>query len=107
MIHVLATVLIKEECLPQALDCYRYLVPLVLEKEAGCIEYTPTMDHDLGLANQNRTPTRILVTERWQSEEDFRAHLGMPHCVEFRARIQPCLAEGITVTVTRPALELR
>ncbi len=106
MIHVLATVLLKEGCLPDALDCYRYLVPQVLEKEPGCLEYTPTVDHDLGLVNQDKEPTRILVAERWQSETDFRAHLAMPHCVEFRARITPYLAERISVSVTRPALEL-
>lgn len=106
MIHVLATVLIKDGCLPEALDCYQYLVPQVLEKEPGCLEYVPTVDHDLGLANQDRVPARILVAERWQSETDFRAHLTMPHCVEFRARIAPYLAEGISVLITRPALEM-
>ena len=106
MIHVLATVLIKEGHLPEALDCYRYLVPQVLEKEPGCLEYIPTVDHDLGLANQDRAPTRILVAERWQSETDFRAHLAMPHCAEFRARIAPYLAERISVSITRPALEM-
>ena len=106
MIHVLATVQIKEGCLPEALNCYRYLVPKVLENEPGCLEYTPTVDHDLGLANQDRAPARILVAERWQSETDFRAHLAMPHCVEFRRRIAPYLAERISIPVTRPALEL-
>ena len=107
MIHVLATVPIKEGGLPDALNCYRYLVPLVLEKEPGCLEYTPTVDHNLELPNQSTNPDRILVTERWRSEADFRAHLAMPHCVEFRARIRPYLADAITITATRPALELR
>ena len=105
MIHVLATVLVKEDRFSEALDCYRYLVPLVFEKEPGCFEYTPTIDHDLGLANQDKNLARILVIERWRSEEDFRKHLAMAHCVEFRARIRPYLAEGITVAITRPALE--
>lgn len=106
MIHVLATVLIKEGCLPDALNCYRYLVPLVLEKEPGCFEYMPTTDRNLGLPNQNTNPDRILVTERWRSEEDFRAHLKMPHSAEFRSRIQPYLVKGITVDVTCTALAL-
>ena len=107
MIYVLATALVKEKCLAEALECYRYLVPLVLEKEPGCLEYTPTLNHHLGLSNQDKAPGRILQTERWHRVEDFHAQLGMPHCVEFRARIQPCLFEGIRVTATRPALELR
>lgn len=104
MIHVLATVPVKQGCLPDALNCYRLLVPLVLAKESGCLEYTPTVDHDLALPNQRTNPDRILVTERWRSEADFRAHLAMPHCAEFRARMRPYLAEAITITVTRPAL---
>ena len=106
MIHVLATVLVKKGCLSDALNCYRYLVPLVLEKESGCIEYSPTLDYSLGISNQSINPDRILVTERWRSEQDFRAHLAMPHCEEFRTRIQPYLAEGITVEVTCAALML-
>lgn len=104
MIHVLATVLVKEGSLPDALNCYRFLVPLVLENESGCIEYTPTVDRDLRLPNQSTNPDRILVTERWRSEADFRAHLAMPHCAEFRTRIQPYLADPITITATRSAL---
>lgn len=104
MIYVLATALIREGRLLDALDCYRYLVPIVLSEESGCLEYTPTTDRNLGLANQNTDPGRILVLERWRSEEDFRAHLAMPHCAEFRSRIQPCLAEPITVKVICAAL---
>ena len=106
MIHVVATVMIKQGCLPQALACYRYLLPLVREMEPGCIEYAPTMDRDLGLDNQDRSPARILVSERWQSEQDFRAHLALPHCIEFRARIRPYLAEEITITVSSSVFEL-
>ena len=103
MIHVIATALVKKGCLTDALDCYRDLVPQVLDKESGCLEYSPTLDRNLGLANQTTVPQRILVVERWRTEEDFRAHLAMAHCAEFRSRIAPYLVARISVEVTAPA----
>ena len=104
MIHVFATVKIRAGCLEQALDCYRYLVPEVMEYEPGCLDYVPTTDLDLGLPNQDRNGCTIFVSERWKSEEDFRAHLLMAHCIEFRKRITPYLDEGIRVRVTQPVI---
>jgi quinol monooxygenase YgiN len=104
MIHVLAFVSVKPQMMAGALDCYRVLVPKVLACEPGCIEYTPTIDCDLGLPNQELGPCTIVVNERWRSIDDFRAHLAAPHSAEFRASIKPCI-EKIVVKVMRPALE--
>ena len=104
MIHVVATALIKEGCLTDALNCYRDLVPQVLGKESGCLEYSPTLDRNLGLANQTTVPHRILVVERWRTEQDFRDHLAMAHCAEFRSRIAPHFVAPISIEITAPAL---
>jgi quinol monooxygenase YgiN len=103
MIRVLAFVSLKPQTLASALECYRVLVPKVMANEPGCIEYTPTVDCDLGLPNQEMHPDTIVVTERWRSIEDFRAHLVAPHSVEFRAAIKE-YAEKIVVKVTQRAL---
>jgi len=104
MIYVVASVRIRKEHLEQALDCYRELVPAVLQNEPGCLEYVPTVDVDIGLPNQEKDAGLILVSERWKSIDDFRAHLGMPHCVVFRAKIELLLAAKITVRIGRSAL---
>ena len=104
MIHVFAQVRIKPGMLARALAAYRDLVPRVLAGEPGCVEYEPTVDIDLELPNQERDADRILVSERWLSVADFRAHLTMPHSVDFRSAIAPCLAERITVRITHGAL---
>ena len=52
MIHVLAFVRVKPQALAAALACYRAFVPRVIANEPGCLEYTPTVDCDLGLRNQ-------------------------------------------------------
>ncbi len=103
MIHVLAVVSVKPQMLSGALDCYRVFVPKVLASEPGCIDYTPTVDCDLGLPNQELGPDTIVVNERWQSIDDFRAHLAAPHSAEFRAAIKRYI-EKIVVKVMRPAL---
>lgn len=104
MIYVVASVKVRSECLGQALDCYRELVPAVLELEPGCLDYVPTIDVDTGLPNQEKDRSLILVSERWKSVEDFRAHLDMPHSAAFRMKMEPLLAEKITVRVARSAL---
>ena len=101
MIYVFATARIKAGHLPEALACYQQLVPVVLANEPGCLEYSPTLNFDLGLPNQEGDDRQIHVLERWHSVEDFRAHLGMAHCLEFRKRIAPCLEEGIRVRITQ------
>lgn len=104
MIYVFASVKVRRECLDQALDCYRELVPAVLQCEPGCLEYVPTVSVDTGLPNQENDDCLILVAERWRSLEDFKAHLGMPHSAAFRTNMEPLLAARITVSVVRSAL---
>ncbi len=104
MIHVFASVRVKPECLAQALECYREFVPAVLQYEAGCLQYVPTVDVDMGLPNQEINECLIVVAERWKTVQDFRNHLGMPHSAAFRAKMEPLLAAGITVRVARSSL---
>ena len=103
MIRVFASVSIRPGCLRQALDCYRFLVPAVMAKEAGCLEYVPLVDLDLNLHNQDKDEASILVSECWQSVADFKAHLAMDHCVVFRGMIAPYLSRGIRIRVMQEA----
>lgn len=104
MIYVLASVKTKPGMVSRALDFYRVLVPQVMANEAGCLEYVPTADLDLGLPNQTLDHDQIVVTERWRTIEDFRAHLDMPHSIAFRSNIQHLLAERITIKITQSAI---
>jgi quinol monooxygenase YgiN len=104
MIYVFATVKTKPGMVSRALDFYRALVPQVIANEAGCLEYVPTTDLDLGFPNQTLDSDMIVVTERWMTIKDFRAHLDMPHSIEFRSSIQSILAERITIRITQSAI---
>ncbi|MEI7432512.1 MAG: putative quinol monooxygenase [Betaproteobacteria bacterium] len=103
MIHVLAFVSIKPGMMAQALTVYRTLVREVMANEPGCLEYSPTTDCDLGLINQQKNPDMILVTERWKSVDDFKAHLDAPHVIKFRFAIREYL-DQIVIRITRDAL---
>ena len=75
-----------------------------MANEAGCVEYVPTTELDPGFPNQTLDTNMIVVTERWRTIEDFRAHLDMPHSIQFRSSIQPILAEHITIRITQNAI---
>ena len=104
MIHVLAFASIKPGMVDKALEVYRVLVPKVLANELGCLEYSPTVDYDFGLANQQKDPNMIVITERWKTIEDFKAHVdGPPHVAEFRAAIKDYM-EKTTLKITQDAI---
>lgn len=104
MIHVLAFASIKPGMVDKALEVYRVLVPKVLANEPGCLEYSPTVDYDFGLANQQKDSNMIVITERWKTIEDFKAHVdGPPHVAEFRAAIKDYM-EKTTLKITQDAI---
>lgn len=103
MIYVLAFIKTKPGMVSQALDIYREFVPQVIAQEPGCEAYVPTTDFDLGLPNQDQDQCLIVVNERWKTIDDFRAHLSMPHSIEFRSKIKNCLDQPITVRISQEA----
>ena len=103
MIYVFASVKTRPGTRSQALDIYRSFAPEVLAREQGCLEYSPSVDLDLGLANQEIDTDLIMIFERWESIDDFRAHLAMPHTLLFRADISAYLAKSISVKITQKA----
>ena len=104
MIHVIASISVKLGLLDKALDAYRVLAPKVMANEPGCLEYSPTVDFDFGLANQAKDPHMIVVTERWKTIGDFKAHVdGPPHVAEFRAAIKDVF-EKTSLKITQDVL---
>ena len=48
-------------------------------KESGCRTYAFSQDIS--------DPTMVRITELWESEEDLKAHFGMPHMAAFGAAL--------------------
>lgn len=70
MIRIIATFLVKPECVGRALELSRELVTDT-RQEKGCIQY------DLIQAIDN--PSKIVVVENWESPETLTAHSNSEH----------------------------
>jgi quinol monooxygenase YgiN len=60
---------------------------LEVRREAGCIEYTATVDVPSGSPRQ--LPLRaevVTIVEKWLDLESLTAHLAAPHMLAFRQR---------------------
>lgn len=102
MIHVIATVETAEGQREAFLAEFRKVVPLV-RAEKGCLEYGPAVDVDAGISVQDPLRSNVVtIIEKWDSLEALRAHLGAPHMIEYRTRIQGLVA-GVRLQVLQPA----
>jgi quinol monooxygenase YgiN len=101
VIHVIATVELRDGKRDQFLGEFHRLVPLV-RSEAGCLEYGPAIDVVTEIPAQ--VPIRenvVTVVEKWESLEALRAHLVAPHMVEYRGRVKD-LVNKVQLQVLAP-----
>jgi quinol monooxygenase YgiN len=102
MIHVIATLELEPGSRDAFLAEFSKVVPQV-RAEAGCIEYTPAVDADTGMAAQHRIgPDRVMVIERWESLAALQAHDGAAHMQAYRTRVRS-LIRGREIRVLTPA----
>lgn len=97
MIHVIASIHIKEGCKVEFLDIFKANIPNVLA-EKGCIEYVPTVDVPTGLAAQELNADVVTIVEKWDDLEALRAHLVAPHMQAYHKNVQD-IVEKVTVKV--------
>lgn len=102
MIHVIATVELAPGTRDQFLAEFRKVVPEVL-REAGCIEYGPTIDAETDIPNHYRIgPERVTIIEKWESLPALKAHAVAPHMQAYRARVKE-FVKGMELRVLSPA----
>ncbi len=101
MIHVIASIHIKEGRVAEFLEIFKANVPDVL-KEKGCVEYVPTIDLPTGLAPQELNGNVVTIVEKWESLEDLRAHLSAPHMLVYHQNVKD-IVEKVTVKVLERA----
>ena len=58
-------------------------------EEPGC--------HDYSFAVEISNPTRMRITERWDSTEDLVAHFATPHMAEFQAAMAANPSKGTEI----------
>ena len=101
MIHVIASVSVKQGSRKEFLDIFKANVPNVLE-EKGCIEYRPAVDIAAGLDPQVLDENLVTVIEKWESLDHLRAHLTAPHMLDYREKVSS-MVEGVVLKVLEDA----
>jgi quinol monooxygenase YgiN len=97
MIHVIASVSIKQGSRGEFLEIFKANVRNVLQ-EQGCIEYRPAVDVATGLDPQVLDENLVTVIEKWESLEDLHAHLSAPHMLAYREKVS-ALVEDVKLKV--------
>lgn len=101
MIHVIASVSIRQGRRSEFIEIFKANVPNVLA-EQGCIEYRPTVDILAGLDPQVVDENLVIVIEKWESLDHLRAHLSAPHMLDYREKVSS-MVEGVVLKVLEDA----
>lgn len=101
MIHVIASIRVKEGSLDEYIALFKENVPNVLAED-GCVQYAPCIDADTGWKTQALDPQRMTVVEQWESMEALHAHSRAPHMTAFRKKAGH-LVEGMALQVVEDA----
>ena len=92
MIHVLASLQIKEGHVAEFIEIFKANIPNVL-KEQGCIEYAPAIDVPTGLPPQALDKNLVTIVEKWESLDDLLAHLSAPHMLTYGERVKDIVVD--------------
>ncbi len=102
MVHVITSISVAKGKIADVLKIYETFTPLVNE-EKGCAMSLPTVDFDTDIPTQHKENGIITVIEKWESIEDFYAHLSASHMIEFRENING-LVDKVSIKVLQGAL---
>ena len=101
MIHVIASIQVKEGHLSRFLEIFKSNMPAVI-KEKGCISYVPAVDIPTGLPPQDMDQNRVTVIEQWNSMADLTAHMSAPHMLDYREKTRS-LVDNISLRILEQA----
>lgn len=88
MIHVVATIRVKNGCRDKVLAAVKDNLESVRAEE-GCIRYDPSLDVDAGLPPQGDIREDVLtIIETWESLAALHAHLAMPHMAAYKEKVK-------------------
>jgi len=99
MINVLASLRIKEGHLSEFISVFKENIPNVL-REAGCIEYFPSIDVVTELPSQVFHENIVTVIEKWESVEHLVAHSISPHMLAYGNQVKDML-ENVSLKILK------
>ena len=95
VVHVLAIITAKPGRRDEVLEAFRANVPAV-HAEAGCLEYTATIDcADAGGVQTKFGDDTFVVIEKWASLDALQAHAAAPHMAAYAARTRDLIASRV------------
>jgi quinol monooxygenase YgiN len=104
MIHVIAVITAKPGMRQAILDVLHSIIPTI-HSEAGCIEYTVTIDAPVVGAMHTQSlfgPDTFATIEKWESLDHLEAHSVLPFVAEYFAKVGSFMASR-TVHFLTPA----
>jgi len=102
MIHVIASIIVRQDKMPDLLKIYETFIPKV-NMESGCIMYSPTMDLKTDIVTQKQEANVVTVIEKWDNIAAFKEHLSAPHVIEFREDIKG-VVDKVSIKISTNAL---
>ncbi len=101
MVHVIASVQVKQGRVNEFLEIFKANVPLV-RAEKGCIQYVPTVDVGADLPPQIMNKNAVTIIEAWETLEALRNHLDAPHMLTYREKVSS-IVENVSLKVLQEA----
>lgn len=102
MIHVIASIKVREGRTRDFIDIFKKNVPRVLAEE-GCVEYTPAMDLDAETPVQDLDGNRVMVIEKWESLEALTRHFAAPHMAEYKDNTRD-MVEHVSIKILQEVI---
>jgi len=101
MIHVIASITIKEGRLAEFLEIFKSNTPNVI-KETGCMEYAPAIDVPSGFTAQTCNANVVTIIEKWNTLEDLKKHMSSPHMLAYREKVKDHV-ENVSLKILKEA----
>ena len=86
MIHVIASIEVKQGRVLDFIEIFKSNMPNVLQ-EKGCIQYVPCIDIPTKLPPQKMNSLGVTIIEKWESLEDLNAHISSPHMIAYKKKV--------------------
>jgi len=90
---VVAVFRVKEDRMDDAIEGFRPVIEQT-HREEGCISYA--------LHRDNLDPAKLVLVERWRSQEDLDAHFSRPHMAELGTLAAEVLAGQPEISFCSP-----
>ena len=101
MIHVIASITVRESQRESFLEIFKENIPRVLEEE-GCVEYSVTVDFQTDISIQDTEVSRVTVIEKWESFPHLESHFTAPHMLDYKARVEG-MVENVSLKIPEEA----